>query len=43
LGFHVDFSDAVVGDVADKEVASGVELQVQRSAVTQVLPKGSFK
>ena len=25
------------------EVASGVELQVQRSAVTQVLPKGSFK
>jgi preprotein translocase subunit YajC len=25
------------------EVANGVELQVQRSAVTQVLPKGSFK
>ena len=25
------------------EVASGVELQVQRSAVVQVLPKGSFK
>jgi len=25
------------------EVASGVELQVQRSAVTQVLPKGTFK
>ena len=25
------------------EVASGVELQVQRRAVTQVLPKGSFK
>ena len=25
------------------EVANGVELQVQRSAVVQVLPKGSFK
>ena len=25
------------------EVASGVELQVQRSAVAQVLPKGTFK
>jgi preprotein translocase subunit YajC len=25
------------------EVASGVELQVQRSAVVQVLPKGTFK
>jgi len=25
------------------EVASGVELQLQRSAVTQVLPKGSIK
>jgi len=25
------------------EVANGVELQVQRSAVTQVLPKGTFK
>ncbi len=25
------------------EVASGVELQVQRSAVVQVLPKGSLK
>jgi preprotein translocase subunit YajC len=25
------------------EVASGVELQVQRSAVTQVLPKGTLK
>lgn len=25
------------------EVANGVELQVQRSAVLQVLPKGSFK
>jgi len=25
------------------EVANGVELQVQRSAVVQVLPKGTFK
>lgn len=25
------------------EVASGVEVQVQRSAVVQVLPKGTFK
>ncbi|HSN34441.1 MAG TPA: preprotein translocase subunit YajC [Ideonella sp.] len=25
------------------EVANGVELQVQRSAVAQVLPKGTFK
>jgi preprotein translocase subunit YajC len=25
------------------EVASGVELQVQRGAVVQVLPKGTFK
>ena len=25
------------------EVANGVELQIQRSAVTQVLPKGSLK
>jgi preprotein translocase subunit YajC len=25
------------------EVANGVELQVQRSAITQVLPKGTFK
>ncbi len=25
------------------EVASGVEIQVQRSAVVQVLPKGTFK
>ncbi|MDE2399182.1 MAG: preprotein translocase subunit YajC [Burkholderiales bacterium] len=25
------------------EVANGVELQVQRSSVVQVLPKGSFK
>jgi len=25
------------------EVANGVELQIQRSAITQVLPKGSLK
>jgi preprotein translocase subunit YajC len=25
------------------EVANGVEMQVQRSAVVQVLPKGTFK
>ena len=25
------------------EIASGVEVQVQRAAVVQVLPKGSFK
>ena len=25
------------------EVASGVEIQVQRSSVVQVLPKGTFK
>ena len=25
------------------EVANGVELQLQRSAITQVLPKGSVK
>jgi preprotein translocase subunit YajC len=25
------------------EVANGVELQLQRSAITQVLPKGSLK
>jgi preprotein translocase subunit YajC len=25
------------------EVANGVELQVQRAAVVQVLPKGTFK
>lgn len=25
------------------EVASGVEIQIQRSAITQVLPKGSVK
>ena len=29
--------------MASLEVASGVEVQVQRSAVTQVLPKGTLK
>jgi preprotein translocase subunit YajC len=28
---------------ASVEVANGVELQVQRSAIVQVLPKGSYK
>jgi preprotein translocase subunit YajC len=28
---------------ATVEVANGVELQVQRSAIVQVLPKGSYK
>jgi preprotein translocase subunit YajC len=28
---------------AHVEVASGVELQVQRTAIVQVLPKGSYK
>lgn len=33
-----------LGDsILSVEVADGVELQVQRSAVVQVLPKGSFK
>ena len=35
---------AKVGDTyLNVEVASGVELQVQRVAVVQVLPKGTFK
>ena len=29
--------------IASLEVASGVEVQVQRAAVTQVLPKGTLK
>ena len=33
-----------LGDsILSVEVADGVELQVQRSAVVQVLPKGTFK
>ncbi len=39
LGKVVKIDDGFVG----LEVASGVELQVQRSAVVQVLPKGSIK
>ena len=39
LGKVTKMGDSYLG----LEVASGVELQVQRSAVVQVLPKGSFK
>jgi preprotein translocase subunit YajC len=49
-GDEVVIAGGVVGRVArlgesfiHVEVASGVELQVQRSAVVQVLPKGTFK
>jgi preprotein translocase subunit YajC len=35
---------AKLGDsILHVEVANGVELQVQRGAVVQVLPKGTFK
>lgn len=35
---------AKIGDsFVHVEIASGVEVQVQRSAIVQVLPKGSFK
>ncbi|MFT3666850.1 preprotein translocase subunit YajC [Piscinibacter sp.] len=35
---------AKLGDsIVHVEVASGVELQVQRTAIVQVLPKGTFK
>ena len=35
---------AKLGDsIVNIEVANGVELQVQRAAVVQVLPKGTFK
>jgi preprotein translocase subunit YajC len=35
---------AKLGDsILNVEVANGVELQVQRGAVVQVLPKGTFK
>jgi preprotein translocase subunit YajC len=33
----------LIDSYAYVEVANGVELQVQRSAIVQVLPKGSFK
>jgi preprotein translocase subunit YajC len=39
LGKVAKLGDSYVG----LEVASGVEVQVQRSAVVQVLPKGSIK
>ncbi len=49
-GDEVVTAGGIVGKVArlgdsfiHVEVASGVELQLQRSAVTQVLPKGSLK
>ena len=49
-GDEVATAGGVLGKVAklgdsylSLEVASGVELQVQRSAVVQVLPKGSIK
>ena len=49
-GDEVIIGGGVIGRVAKLsesflhvEVANGVELQVQRAAVVQVLPKGSFK
>ena len=49
-GDEVVISGGVLGRVAklgdsyiNVEVASGVELQVQRGAVLQVLPKGTYK
>ncbi len=49
-GDEVVIAGGVLGRVAKLgdnfihvEVANGVELQVQRAAVVQVLPKGSFK
>ncbi len=49
-GDEVATAGGVLGRVVDLdeqylfvEVASGVRLQVQRAAVTQVLPKGSLK
>jgi preprotein translocase subunit YajC len=49
-GDEVVISGGVLGRVAKLgetylhvEVAEGVELQVQRAAVVQVLPKGTFK
>jgi preprotein translocase subunit YajC len=49
-GDEVVISGGVLGRIAKLgdstlhvEVANGVELQVQRSAVVQVLPKGTYK
>ena len=49
-GDEVVIAGGVIGRIAklgdsflSVEVANGVELQVQRAAVVQVLPKGTFK
>ncbi|HEY2929960.1 preprotein translocase subunit YajC [Piscinibacter sp.] len=49
-GDEVVIAGGVIGKIAKMgdsylyvEVANGVELQVQRAAVVQVLPKGTFK
>jgi preprotein translocase subunit YajC len=49
-GDEVVIAGGVIGKIAKMgdsylhvEVANGVELQVQRSAVVQVLPKGTYK
>ena len=49
-GDEVVVSGGVIGRIAKLgetflhvEVASGVELQVQRAAIVQVLPKGTYK
>ena len=49
-GDEVVFSGGVLGRISklgdtylSVEIANGVEVQVQRSAVVQVLPKGTFK
>ena len=39
LGKVTKINDNIIG----VEIASGVEVQVQRDAVVQVLPKGSIK
>ena len=39
LGKVVKLGDSYIG----LEVAAGVEVQIQRSAVVQVLPKGTMK
>ena len=46
-GDEVSTAGGFLGKVSDSfislEVARGVEIQLQRSAVTQILPKGSVK
>ena len=39
LGKVAKLGDSYIG----LEISSGVEVQIQRSAVVQVLPKGTFK